>query len=554
MPRDDAKKQVQERVLQELGSNSVWNQVVERCWICPYCGDVGSERSGTDCFVDDVFEHLLGACASWNGFRGAYLPMKALDVRAVDICTTRNLSTNPLWKLFDEEGRWYCPYCGLPVEMDASSRSDPGILRKAIFKHVSSCAPAESGRGQTLRADHLERQVKMANAIGRLVPQIRTRMEADVTWSAMRAEGSWICPFCHDGVDSVDVSSELLRREIAPIRAAQHLIRACPAYSRDGKTVGEKGSVTRIILRDPPPRVFPDDPQEDAGSVASDIDVDAFEESSSHAELTAALAENTEMDESRPELETITRRIERAQTGVVSRARIRLLSQCPEPPDVRGIDAARLYRPSRKIGGDGVFFHIPGERQLCFALYTLSPTGSEVVSLNEKFQERLLSSVEEGQRPKEVMTRLNESVDEFLDPGQYVTMLYGYLNRTAEKLWLGNAGHHAPFLYSQGSVEALRSSGFVLSPENRPTFGPYLRELKIPFEKGHCLVAYGDRSLEMTNDHEREFGVDSLKKSIGEHADQDATYLLENIEALLEEHVGDGDVDEDITFLALKSY
>ena len=238
--------QILQRVERELHNNRMWKHLVlGRYWICPYCGLVGASFEDPRQLPGLVVSHFSRQCGSWNDFESPFVHISVLEQRVLEVLASQNLAKDPLWKYFDDNEGWHCPFCAQAQVVEGLRTSDGmQLAKKEIVRHLKKCQRFREGKAKTVPPERLEEGVKNQNLIVRLVPQIRRRLESDEIWQSTIAEGIWICPFCLETIHSVDVSSPLTTIETAPHQVATHLQRYCEAYD---SAEGAKGQAPHVL-------------------------------------------------------------------------------------------------------------------------------------------------------------------------------------------------------------------------------------------------------------------------------------------------------------------
>lgn len=225
------------RVQDGLAGSSSWQVFVGgKGWVCPLCAQFALDAlpDKAEARVDAVLEHLEGPCPSWKGGDGPERPLaelkKAAALRELRRRTKTELVQNPAWQLIDATRQWYCPYCGegTGVLVSADKRMTEDVLM-AIVGHVDGCYAHRHGQSEKPLA-HLKAIVKYSNQSRRLAENVRKKLEGDPAWRRKDARSRWVCPYCLQAQEHVDLSSNLLMFENAPRLIAKHLAAACAEF------------------------------------------------------------------------------------------------------------------------------------------------------------------------------------------------------------------------------------------------------------------------------------------------------------------------------------
>jgi serine phosphatase RsbU (regulator of sigma subunit) len=153
--------------------------------------------------------------------------------------------------------------------------------------------------------------------------------------------------------------------------------------------------------------------------------------------------------------------------------------------------------------------------------------------------------------PREVLSRVNETLLARIPPNMFVTCFYAILDPESGTLSYANAGHDLPYLRrGGGECEELRARGMPLGL--MPGMG-YEEEETI-LDAGEAALFYSDGLVEAHDPQGEMFGFPRLRGLVAEHSDEERS--LE--EALLEElytFVGeDWEQEDDITLLTLERF
>lgn len=225
------------RVAEGLEGAAAWQVLVHgRAWVCPLCAQVALDGlpGPLEARVEAVLEHLEGSCPAWKGGDGPERPLadvrKVASVRELRRQVKTELVQSPTWQLIDATRQWYCPYCGegTGVIVPADKRMTEDVLL-GVVGHVDGCYAQRHGQQEKPLA-HLKAIVKYANQSRRLAENVRKRLEGDPAWRRKDARSRWVCPYCLQAQEHIDLSSNLLMFENAPRLIAKHLAAACAEF------------------------------------------------------------------------------------------------------------------------------------------------------------------------------------------------------------------------------------------------------------------------------------------------------------------------------------
>jgi serine phosphatase RsbU (regulator of sigma subunit) len=230
----------------------------------------------------------------------------------------------------------------------------------------------------------------------------------------------------------------------------------------------------------------------------------------------------------------------------------RLIQQTLLPksaPELGGYQIAAYYRPAREVGGDFYDFHLLSEGRL--GLVTGDATGKGVpaalVMSTTCGMLQLAAQALGSSSPREVLSRVNETLLARIPANMFVTCFYCVLNPESGRVVYANAGHDLPYLWHSGKCEELRARGMPLGLMP----GMSYEEKEIVLDGGESVLFYSDGLVEAHNPKGEMFGFPRLRALVAEHGEERSLgdILLEELYSF----VGEGwEQEDDITLLTLK--
>lgn len=236
-PRQE--KAIKKRIQTEFeGPSKFWKQqVLGKFTLCPYCGEIGANLGTIEDMVEEQFHHFVTKCSGWGNWQGELITLNRLQNMALEIEIKHKLVNDPLWHYFDQGGNWYCPSCAqpIPTRYHKFKKLDLKSI-KLIQEHcMYSCQNSKRGRLQKfIEANFLKRTVSIANAAIKLVPEIQQLMKTDYEWTKKSPDGTWICPFCFEVLEKIDISTKFNMLEKAP-EIAIHMVTRCVKFQNHYK-------------------------------------------------------------------------------------------------------------------------------------------------------------------------------------------------------------------------------------------------------------------------------------------------------------------------------
>ena len=150
----------------------------------------------------------------------------------------------------------------------------------------------------------------------------------------------------------------------------------------------------------------------------------------------------------------------------------------------------------------------------------------------------------------QLCSHLNRHLARDTADNYFMTLFYGVLE--PERLCLNwiSAGHAPLFLYQNGSVCELDSSGIPLGVIEAAEYDP---EPQIQFQPGDILLIGTDGLWETQNPSGAFFGTDRVAELLGKHATDSAERLVERLVKELDDFRAGHPADDDITLMVIKA-
>jgi serine phosphatase RsbU (regulator of sigma subunit) len=230
--------------------------------------------------------------------------------------------------------------------------------------------------------------------------------------------------------------------------------------------------------------------------------------------------------------------------------RIQHASLPKEVPELEGWEISPHYQPARQVGGDFYDFHPLSEGRLGVVVGDATGHGvpaalvmSTTCGMLQVAAQALASS-----SPREVLSRVNETLMARIPPSMFVTCFYAILDPESASLRYANAGHDLPYLWHGGDAEELRARGMPLGLMP----GMSYEEGEASLREEHGVLFYSDGLVEAHNPKGEMFGFPRLRALVAEHDDGEQS-LIDSLLDALYSFVGEGwEQEDDITLLTLE--
>ncbi|NOY88860.1 MAG: SpoIIE family protein phosphatase [FCB group bacterium] len=172
-----------------------------------------------------------------------------------------------------------------------------------------------------------------------------------------------------------------------------------------------------------------------------------------------------------------------------------------------GYDITGTNIPSGQVGGDYYDFINIVEHQNGIAIGDVSGKGIPASLLMASFRASLIAEIRNNYSIRTICKKVNSLLYESMQPGNFVTAIYGVLDSKNHILTFCNCGHNLPVLLRKDdSVEFLKEGGLVLGVVPDATY----EERPIYISQDDILFFYTDGVVEVFNEKGEEFGTERL--------------------------------------------
>jgi sigma-B regulation protein RsbU (phosphoserine phosphatase) len=218
-------------------------------------------------------------------------------------------------------------------------------------------------------------------------------------------------------------------------------------------------------------------------------------------------------------------------------------------PEIPGYEITGRNISSGQVGGDYYdFIHIV-ERHIGVAIADVSGKGIPAALIMASFRASLIAEIRNNYSIRTIGEKVNSLMCESLEPGNYVTGVYGVLDSRNHIFTFSNFGHNPPILLRQnGQVEYLREGGPVLGVSPGAAF----EERALLVSPGEVLVLYTDGVTEVFDDLGKDFGPTGLVRVLKENNRRPAREITDAIYTAVKEFAGSTHTYDDITMIVVK--
>jgi ligand-binding sensor protein/putative methionine-R-sulfoxide reductase with GAF domain len=224
------------------------------------------------------------------------------------------------------------------------------------------------------------------------------------------------------------------------------------------------------------------------------------------------------------------------------------------PPKIDGYDVSAITVPNREVSGDYYDFISIDEDRLGISVADVSGKGIGASLLMANTHGLLHAYALSENDASNVIFKINNALYGYTEPGRFVTMVYGILDKKTGTFTYSNAGHNHPLVYRHGNPEpeALETGGIVLGVLKNANYS----EEKVQLNKGDTIVFYSDGVTEAKRENGEMFGEKRLHDTIWEYINNNqntikAQSLLDRIYNILRSFSSDVPLNDDLTIVVL---
>jgi len=243
--------------------------------------------------------------------------------------------------------------------------------------------------------------------------------------------------------------------------------------------------------------------------------------------------------------EAIQKRIMDEELKTASSIQRRLLP--PAPSGIAGFTFVGYNQPCRTVSGDYYDFAIRPNGKLYFVIGDVSGKGVTAGLMMAGLQVAFRIFSKSDPDPATLVTQLNLSLKENLPQSKFVTLFLGRLDTKSGNVEYVNAGHTPPLLLRRSGTTELTESDLLLGVVARAEF--VNRQLQL--EPGDSLVLYTDGVTEARSEEGDDLGSALIADALAGLHGSDAESIAAVVHETVLTHVGEAEMDDDVTLLVI---
>ena len=174
------------------------------------------------------------------------------------------------------------------------------------------------------------------------------------------------------------------------------------------------------------------------------------------------------------------------------------------------LEISALFVPAFEVGGDYYDFFELSDDLLGFVVADVSGKGISSAFIMAEVKGIFESLSKIITNPKELLVKANDTLKRSLDKRNFVTAVYGIINKKNGVLNFARAGHTPILLCSGDRIENIQPPGIGLGLDYNPGFASSLKEMEIQLKNNDIIICYSDGIPEAKNHKEEDFGYNRL--------------------------------------------
>jgi sigma-B regulation protein RsbU (phosphoserine phosphatase) len=225
---------------------------------------------------------------------------------------------------------------------------------------------------------------------------------------------------------------------------------------------------------------------------------------------------------------------------------LRLLPR--DAPSHPHAEMAVRFLPARTIGGDLYDFLEYGPNRTAIVLGDVSGKAAPAALFAALVSGIMRAAAAQQPGPAQMLTLLNDALQERKLESQYVTMLFALWNDENQTLQVANSGAVQPVFCRAGQSVTVQAEGFPLGMFPDVTY----EELSVATQPGDAIVFVSDGILDAENEKEEMYGQDRLAGLLCASRDLPALEIADAILADVARFQGSKDRFDDETIIVLR--
>jgi phosphoserine phosphatase RsbU/P len=216
-------------------------------------------------------------------------------------------------------------------------------------------------------------------------------------------------------------------------------------------------------------------------------------------------------------------------------------------PELAGYEMAVEYHPAREVGGDLYDFECDS-RGLRIVVGDVSGKSIPAALYGAVFSGQLRALFPDNRSPAEALRILNNNLVARYQSGNYIAVTYCRVDLPGGSGILANGGMPFPFVVRGNAVTRLKLPGIPLGLLEETSY----QALEFELEPGDTMILASDGTTDALNIEGDFYDIDRFTSSIQRHSGEDAAGMLRHVYSDLLEFIGEAELSDDITMIALR--
>lgn len=223
-------------------------------------------------------------------------------------------------------------------------------------------------------------------------------------------------------------------------------------------------------------------------------------------------------------------------------------------PQLEAYEFSAVNKTARVVGGDFYDFFPVDQDHLGIVIGDVSGKGVPASLIMAMVRSILRAEARDTFSPKEVLRRVNEGVKADTKESVFVTITYGILDVSNDRLRFARAGHE-PVLLRRGDpepgVSSYQPEGMAVGLVPSDIFN-LIEEMEVQLVPGDMVLLYTDGVVESLNPSSDEYGRERLIELLGKTQARSAEDLIRRLEEDVRKFAKGTQQHDDITLVALR--
>lgn len=223
-------------------------------------------------------------------------------------------------------------------------------------------------------------------------------------------------------------------------------------------------------------------------------------------------------------------------------------------PDVQGLEISAVCKPAYETGGDYYDFISLKDQRLAVTIGDVSGKGIQAAFYMTFIKGVIHAVCENFQSTIEVLVRANKLFKQNARKGTFISLIFGVFDPLKGTFIFSRAGHN-PLLYFDSKEKKLHTytpQGIGLGIVDEEVFRKNIKEQSIDVHKDDILILYTDGVVEATNNLNKYYGENRLKKLIETYHEANADTILSKIVEDLHTFGNGANQHDDMTIVVIK--